>query len=131
MGLERHQSATQSCPKDIEPAERDWSQLADNALANADLDVLDGLPPPPEVIEIDDEDNNLFFPPANTLPLTKAELAPQPKVEHDPMPTLLPTRWSTRTRQAPDRFKDYLFMTVAEEQYQPPPHPIALPGVPK
>ena len=45
VGLERHQSATQSCPKDIEPAERDWSQLANDALANANLDVLDGLPP--------------------------------------------------------------------------------------
>jgi len=128
VGLERHQSATQSRPKDIEPAERDWSQLADDSLANADLDVLDGLPPPPEVIEIDDDDNDLFFPPANTLPLTKVELAPQPKVEHDPMPTLLPTQRSTCTRRAPDRFKDYLFTTVAEEKRQPPPPPYRTAG---
>ena len=40
--------------------------------------------PPREVIEIDNEDNDLFFPPANTLSLTKAELAPQPKVNTTP-----------------------------------------------
>jgi hypothetical protein len=91
VGLDHHQSATQSRSNDIEPAERDWSQLADDALANADLDVFDGLLPPPEVIEIDDDDNDLFIPPANTLPLTKAELAPQPKVEQDPTPISLPT----------------------------------------
>ena len=35
--------------------EIDWSQLADDAAKNADLDVTEHLHPPPEVIEIDDD----------------------------------------------------------------------------
>jgi len=42
--------------------EIDWSQLADDADKNADLDVTEHLPPPPEVIEIDDTDY-VYVPP--------------------------------------------------------------------
>jgi hypothetical protein len=35
----------------------DWSRLADKASQNADLDVTEQLPPPPEVIKIDDNND--------------------------------------------------------------------------
>ncbi len=43
--------------------EIDWSQLADDAAQNADLDVTEHLPPPPEVIEIDDDTDYVYVPP--------------------------------------------------------------------
>ncbi len=50
--------------------EIDWSQLADDAAQNADLDVTEHLPPPPEVIEIDDTDY-VYVPPVT--PFIKQE----------------------------------------------------------
>jgi hypothetical protein len=119
--LDRHQT-DHPIPEDTPQNERDWSQLADDALANADLDNFDGLPPPPEVIEIDDADNDHYTPPMHTLPLTKTELSPPLKVEPDVISSpMTPPRRSTRPKKVPERFKDYLFTTVAEEQHQPPP----------
>ena len=126
--LDRHEPSN-TIPDDVRPAERDWFQLADEALANADLDISDGLPTPPDVIELDDDEDVHFIPPTNTLPLPKVELTPPPKVEQDDSqsPTI-PTRRSTRTKRPPERFKDFLFTTVAEEQHQPPLPPYRTAG---
>jgi hypothetical protein len=54
------------------------------------------------------------------------------KVEPDQPRRLLPDgtplRRLTRTKRPPDRFKDYLFTTVAEEQHQPPLPPYRTAG---
>ncbi len=65
--------------------EPDWSQLANKAVHNADLDVADVLPPPPRVIEIDDEDEYAAFP--LPLPLVIPKVEPDlavPNIEHTP-----------------------------------------------
>jgi hypothetical protein len=45
------------------PDDPDWAQLADEALANVDIDHMDVLPDPPEVIIIDDDDDAPLPPP--------------------------------------------------------------------
>jgi hypothetical protein len=64
----------------------DWAQMADNALANAAIDDMDVLPPPPEVIMIDDDDNiplppsikqSLDYLPKNE-PANSAQIPPLP-----------------------------------------------------
>ena len=96
--LERHQTTHNNSRDEPEqdwsklpPSdELDWSKLADEAIINADLTTVDHLPPPPEVIEINDDDNNIYVPPVNTLPLARPELAPMLKVEPDPPGHLQP-----------------------------------------
>ncbi len=44
---------TQSSPSD----DSDWAQLAEDALANANINNMDVLPTPPEVTVIDDDDD--------------------------------------------------------------------------
>jgi hypothetical protein len=65
--------------------EPDWSQLANEAVYNADLDVTDVLPPPPEVIKIDDEDEYATLP--LPFPLVIPKVEPDltiPNVKHTP-----------------------------------------------
>ena len=128
--LERHQQATRHHNDTMVPSiEHDWSKLADEAIMNADLEKSDHLPPPPELIELDDEDYDRYVPPVNTLPLTKAELSQDIKIEPDTngTPNTLisdaATRRSTRLRKPPQRFQDYVFTTIAEEKHLPPPPP--------
>ena len=128
--LERHQKATRHNNDTMVPSiEHDWSKLADEAIMNADLETSDHLPPPPELIELDDDDYDRYVPPVNTLPLTKAELSPDIKIEPDTngTPNTLisdaATRRSTRLRKPPQRFQDYVFITIAEEKHLPPPPP--------
>jgi hypothetical protein len=45
-------------PAPTTPVEPDWAQMADKAITNADLDNADHLPTPPEVIVINDDDND-------------------------------------------------------------------------
>ena len=98
--------------KTYQQDEPDWAQLADDALANADIDDSEALPPPPDVIIIDNDDD------VPLLPGTKQTLEYLPKVEpeHDPPTTL--RRNPPRTRHPPKRygFDDYhLFATVADD----------------
>ena len=54
------------------------------------------------------------------------------KVEPDPQGHLLPDgtqpRRSNRTKRPPDRFKDYVFTTIADESHLPPPPPYRTAG---
>jgi hypothetical protein len=105
---------TDTAPND----DPDWAQMADDALANADIDDGEVLPPPPEVIVIDDDED---------VPLPspiKQTLAYLPKVEPDnsgPTSTPLPfspnvRRNPPRARAPPQRLADYhLFTTVAAD----------------
>ncbi len=129
--LERH------LPQDDSPTSHpsddiNWSQLADEAIHIADLTTVDHLPPPPEVFEIPDDDNEIYTHPVNTLPLAKPELTPMMKVEPEPQghpsPGDPPLRRSTRSKRPPDRFKDYMFTTIADEPHLPPPPPYRTAG---
>ena len=62
----------------------DWAQMADEALANADIDDTEVLPPPPEVIIIDDNDD------VPLPPLIKQTLKYLPKIKPDTYSTNLP-----------------------------------------
>jgi hypothetical protein len=62
-----------------------WSQLANEAVYNADLDVTDVLPPSPEVIAIDDEDEFAALP--LPFPLVIPKVEPDltiPNIKHTP-----------------------------------------------
>ena len=113
----------------------DWSQLADEAADNADLDNAEHLPPPPEVIELDDDNDIVYVPPPTyDSPFIKQEYVavPSPSV---PSPARMPhlsqiplpsesTGCSTRSRRPPTHLADYhVYTTVAEESRQPPNHP--------
>ena len=129
--LERHNDRKNIPRGDtLPPTERDWAQLADEAIMNADLTTADHLPEPPEIIDVDDEDYERYAPPVNTLPLTKTELSPDVKVESDltpdhraPSSLNTGTRRSLRTRNPPKHLRDYVFTTIAEEKHLPPPPP--------
>jgi hypothetical protein len=89
------------------------------------LEFNDFLPPPPEVINIDDKE-------VTPIPLT-SQLPLQPKLE-PPAASLLPlemqapplqpsSRYPSRVRRSPQHLaQDYLFTTVAKEHKQPPEH---------
>ncbi len=72
--LARYQKADRTSQENIDTlipsTEQDWSQLADEAILNADLETSDHLPPPPELIEVVDDAYDRYVPPVNTLPLT-------------------------------------------------------------
>jgi hypothetical protein len=133
--LERHlptPSPSRDVPEHELPHsnEIDWSTLADEAITNADLTTFDHLPPPPDVFEISDDNNDIYSPPTNTLPLAQPSLPM--KVEPDQpsrlQPNGTPLRRSNRTKRPPDRFKDYVFTTVTEESHLPPPPPYRTAG---
>ena len=143
--LSRHTPASGDDDLNDDPSpsnDIDWPQLADDAAQNADLDFTEHLPPPPEVIEIDDDHDYIYVPPVT--PFIKQEesivatpSAPPPSFSSTPIPsrprtprvTHIPppsrsTRASARIRRPPGHLDDYhLFTTVAEEQRQPPEHP--------
>ncbi len=129
--LDRHKPSIESLTttNDSRPAERDWSHLANKALANADLDISDGLPPPPEVIALDDDEDDHFIPPTNTLPPTKVELAPPPKVEQYPTLPSIPTRRSTLSDHWND-LRTFFLQQWLRNNTNPPSHPIARQEVP-
>jgi hypothetical protein len=63
--LERERSSS-SPPPSVTPSSQDdpdWALLADEALANSDIDHMDILPDPPEVIIIDNDDDTPLPPP--------------------------------------------------------------------
>jgi hypothetical protein len=67
----------------------DWTQLADEAAANADLDFTKALPPLPEVVDVNDEDV-LHIPmiqPTNPLTKRACVLTRIPNVDHSSDPS--------------------------------------------
>jgi hypothetical protein len=52
-----HTRSYSSPPSPSPPDDPDWAQLADEALTNADIDHMDVLPAPSEVIIFDDDDD--------------------------------------------------------------------------
>ena len=115
-------------PQPTSLTEPEWVQLADDAAENANLEFTDFLPPPPEVINIDDEE-------VTPIPLT-SQLPLRPKLEPPaaslldllPSETQSPlqpsSRYPSRVRRPPQHLaRDYLFTAVAEEHKQPPEHP--------
>jgi hypothetical protein len=102
-------------PRNQDP---DWSQLADEAIDNADLQEYDILPPAPEVIVIDDDDDTPL-PPAlkHKYPPVKVELPTATISPSGPQSPPAPThRYPTRSRAPPSRLNDYhLFTTVADD----------------
>jgi hypothetical protein len=108
----------------------DWTQLADEAAENADLDFTEALPPLPEVIAVNDEDvfQVPLVQPANAL--TEKQCVP---VQSSDTPAPLPhhqesSRYPTRTRRPPQHLNDYVFMTVAEEHALPTERPYRTAG---
>ena len=129
--LQRHLHPSPAGVTPAPPSHPDWTQLADEAAENADLDFTEVLPPLPEVVEVNDEDI-LHVPmvqPTNAI--TERQCAPSciPKIEHSSVSSapLLPlqqsSRYPTRTRRPPQHLNDYLFTTVAEEQALPTERP--------
>jgi len=123
----------------------DWSQLANDAAKNADLDVTEHLSPPSEVIKIDDTDY-VYVPPVTPIlkqepnistptdpptqsssPTTTSISIPSrtrtPHVSQIPPPSTS-SRVSTWNRRLPSHLDDYhVFTIVTEERHQPPEHP--------
>ena len=102
-----------------DPVDPNWDQLADEALANAEINDSEALPPPPDMIIIDDDDDVPLPPP------TKQTLDYLPKIEPEPttpsstllsITTPLVRRNPPRTRTQPLRFTDFhMFTTVADD----------------
>jgi len=126
--------------------EIDWSQLANGTAQNADLDVTEHLPPPPEVIKIDDDTDYVYVPPVTPFikqePIITTPTDPPaqfytptstsksilsrtrtPRVLQIPPPSTS-SRVFTRNRRLPSHLDDYhVFTTVTEERHQPPERP--------
>ena len=116
-----------ACPTASPPSHHDsphddfvWAQMADEALANADIGNMEALPPPPEVIIIDNDDD------VPLPPRIKQTLAYLLKIEPDTPSWNLPTLQSpisqppvrcypSRQQSQPQCLADYhLFTTVAK-----------------
>ena len=94
----------------------DWAQLADEAAMNADLDTMAHLPPPPDVIEVEDGNDIIYVPPHTDLPLVEQDSPPSPTVEHDnanPPPTR-----STGTSGRNGTHLIILMITICSQQWQ-------------
>jgi hypothetical protein len=73
-------------PSNSQNYEPDWSQLADEASMNADLDITDHLAPPPKVIEIDNNDDIVFIPFPDLDIFPPPTPIKSPKIEPDSVP---------------------------------------------
>ena len=120
--LQRHLRPSPAGMTPVPQPDPDWTQLADEAVENADLDFTEALPPLSEVVDVNDEDV-LHVPmihPTNAL--TERQCVPTctPKVDHssDPSAPLTP----------PQHLNDYLLATVAEEQALPTERPYRTAG---
>ena len=81
--IQRNEDAHNSLDNYNNPVDTDWTDLAVAAAENADLTTTIGLPPPPDIIEIDDED-------VLQLPITQPVSPIKPnilKVEPTPTPS--------------------------------------------
>ena len=81
--------------------------------------MAEHLPPPPEVIEIDEDNDFVYVPPVT--PFIKQEPTNFPAVSPSPpMPSSLSSRTSARPRRPPGYLANYhMFTTVAEECHLP------------
>ncbi len=125
LGVQLKQTRSSSPPPSPSPPDDpDWAQLADEALANVDIDHMDILPAPPEVIIVDDDDN---VPLPHPMKQTLVYL-----YKFEPIITLLPipqsplsTVWCNPTHQQnpPQYLRDYnLFTTVADNVHTAYPY---------
>ncbi len=112
--LQRHLHLSLSSVTTVPQPESDWTQLADEAAENADLDFTEALSPLPEVVTVNNEDV-LQVPkiqPTNTL--TERQCIPIriPKIEHSsdtPAPLPPPqasSRYPSRTCCPPQHLND-------------------------
>jgi hypothetical protein len=95
----------------------DWAQMADEALANADIDNMDLLPTPPEVIVINDDDD---VPLPSTVKQTLTYLQKFEPENHItpslPSPSVSLRHSSSRQCNLPKHLQDYhIFTTVAND----------------
>jgi hypothetical protein len=110
----------------------DWTELADAAMENADLDIVTHLPSPPDVVNLTDDDD---ADEPSPLPSSfKQTLRYIPKLEPDstpaPAPTVAPTtpsqpsRYPARVCAPPKHLDQYhLFTTVADDSSRDPSYP--------
>ena len=101
----------------------DWSGLADKAAQNADLDVAEHLPPPPEGIEIEDNNDFVYVPPVTPFikqePTNSSADSPSQRIPSSPSSST-----STRSWRLSGYLADYhMFTTVVEERHLPPELP--------
>jgi hypothetical protein len=102
----------------------DFTQLADEAAENTNLDFTKALPPLLEVVAVNDEDvfQVPMIQPTNALTKRQCVSVRVPKIEHSSATSapLTPpqqlSRYPTRMRCPPPHLNDYLFTMVAEEQ---------------
>jgi hypothetical protein len=122
--LQRHLRPSPAGVTTVPQPKSDWTQPADEAAENANLDFTEALPPLPEVVTVNNEDvlQVPMIQPTNAL--TERQCVPirVPKIEHSsdtsaPLPPLQQSsRYLTHTRHSPQHLNDYLFAMVAEEQ---------------
>jgi hypothetical protein len=84
--ISHHQPTQDAPPVPPHPHEPDWEQIADKAVDNANLELTELLPPPSEIIAIDDDDNNYQVPVVPLMP----QLPVLPKVEPTSNPPSTP-----------------------------------------
>ncbi len=99
--------------------EPDWAQMADKAITNADLDHADHLPTPPEVIVIDDDNNdslpiNMHCYPSKTI---HSKIEPMVEPTSTPAPVPPPSHCYPTCLCQPSKHLEsfHLFTTVAED----------------
>jgi hypothetical protein len=108
--------------------------MADEAMQNADLDMAAQLPPAPEVIELDDDNDDDDFGPSplpSTLCCTlqyisKVEPNLAPSTISSPLPShaspVPPPSYPSRTQAPPKRLGEYhLFTTMVDKCLNPDP----------
>jgi hypothetical protein len=113
------------------PQETDWTQLANDAAANADLDLMDNLPPPLEIIDVDDdaEFQVPLVPPSSSVLVSstvESDFSLAPPLPAPPSSPPQEIRYLTHVRNPPGCLQDYVFMTVAEEHGLLPAHPYCM-----
>jgi hypothetical protein len=135
--LQRHLRPPPASVTPFRQPDPDWTQLADEAAENANLDFTKALPPLPGVLAVNDEDvlQAPMIQPTNTLTGQQCVPVRIPKLECIPVripkidqssdtPAPLPlyqesSRYPTCTHRPPQHLNDYLFTTMAEEQALP------------
>ena len=126
-------------PASVTPSRQpnpDWTQLADKAAENANLDFTKALPPLPEVVTVNNEDvfQVPLVQPANALTGQQCEPVRIRKIEQlSDMPAPLPhhqesSHYPTRTRCPPQHINDYVFPAVDEEHALPTKRPYPTAG---
>jgi hypothetical protein len=111
-GVQMSRPTDPSSPAPLQHDDPNWAQMADDALANADIDNSEVLPPPPDVVIIDDDDD-VPLPPG-----TKQTLDYLPKLEPETPPPSSLSCYPPCARRPPPRFgfdEYHQFNTVADD----------------